>query len=402
MDIDLLNWLNLAVRWLHVITGIAWIGSSFYFVWLDNHLRAPRKPKEGVKGEVWSVHGGGFYHNQKYQVAPDELPEELHWFKWEAYFTWISGFFLMVLIYYLGAELYLIDRAKIALTPWQAVSLSLAALIGGWLVYDALCRARLGRNDLALGVVWFLLLTASAYGLSLIFSDRAAYVQVGAMVGTVMAANVFRVIIPNQKKVVAAMLAGQEPEAYLGAEAKQRSLHNNYMTLPVLFIMVSNHYPMTFANPYGWLVLAGLSLTGIIIRHYFNLRHVGKASYGLVLLAAGLFLLVMLFAAEATRRHQAGLTEGVSASFTQAQAIIGHHCVSCHAANPAHPDFEAPPGGVMLETADQIAGFAGKIYEQSVLANIMPLGNETGMTAEERAQLGAWIADSAASEGDRE
>ena len=392
MDIDLLNWLNLAVRWLHVITGIAWIGSSFYFVWLDNHLRAPPKPREGIKGEVWSVHGGGFYHNQKYLVAPDELPEELHWFKWEAYFTWISGFFLMVLIYYLGAELYLIDRAKLALTPWQAVALSLAGLIGGWLVYDGLCRSRLGKSDLAIGVVWFLLLTAAAYGLSLIFSDRAAYVQIGAMVGTVMAANVFRVIIPNQKKTVAAMLAGQEPAAYLGAEAKQRSLHNNYMTLPVLFIMVSNHYPMTFANPYGWLVLAGLSLTGIVIRHYFNLRHVGRASYGLVLVAAGLFLLVMLFAAEATKRHQSGLTEGVSAGFTQAQAIVGHHCVSCHAANPAHPDFDAPPGGVMLETAEQITQFAEKIYEQAVVADIMPLGNETGMTAEERAQLGAWIA----------
>lgn len=393
MDIDLLNWLNLAVRWLHVITGIAWIGSSFYFVWLDNHLRAPPRPKEGIRGEVWSVHGGGFYHNQKYQVAPEELPEELHWFKWEAYFTWISGFFLMVLIYYLGAELYLIDRAKLALTPWQAVALSLAALIGGWLVYDGLCRSRLGKSDLALGVVWFLLLTAAAYGLSLIFSDRAAYVQIGAMVGTVMAANVFRVIIPNQKKTVAAMLAGQEPAAYLGAEAKQRSLHNNYLTLPVLAMMIGSHYPLLYDHPQSWLIVALLLVGSGAFRHFLNRLDQGarfaQAAWLLPATAAALVVAVILTA------HRPEPAEDVAETVSDEEAfeIVESRCSVCHAPEPVWEGYLAAPAGVKLHTPEQLGRLGHAIEVQAVLSRAMPPGNLTGITPEERAALGRWLAD---------
>src|SRR5205085_6710552 len=261
MHVDWSEWFNLALRWLHLITGIAWIGSSFYFVWLDNHLR---KPATGdASGELWSVHGGGFYHNQKYQVAPAHMPEHLHWFKWEAYFTWISGFSLLVLIYYIGAQSFLIDPAKVALSPAAGIAIGLAALALGWLVYDLLCRSPLGQNNLILGVFWFACLLFAAHLLNSLFNARAAYMHVGAMIGTVMVANVFFIIIPNQKKVVADLIAGRTPDPKLGAQAKQRSLHNNYMTLPVLFIMLSNHYPMTYGAERPWLVLALLGLTGV-------------------------------------------------------------------------------------------------------------------------------------------
>ncbi len=274
MHVDWSEWLNLAFRWLHLTAGIAWIGSSFYFVWLDNHLR---KPAAGdASGEVWSVHGGGFYHKQKYQVAPAEMPEELHWFKWEAYFTWLSGFSLLVLIYYVGAQSFLIDPTKAALSPGAGIAIGLAALTIGWLVYDLLCRSPIGSNNLALGLFWFVFLLWSGWVLDSLFSARAAYLHIGAMIGTVMVANVFLIIIPNQRKVVAALVAGRTPDPRLGAQAKQRSLHNNYMTLPVLFIMLSTHYPMTYGAQRPWAVLALLGLTGIAIRHVFNLRGRGQ------------------------------------------------------------------------------------------------------------------------------
>src|SRR5205085_7481201 len=254
MHVDWSEWLNLALRWLHLITGIAWIGSSFYFVWLDNHLQ---KPASGdASGEVWSVHGGGFYHKQKYQVAPAAMPEDLHWFKYEAYFTWISGFSLLVLIYYFGAQSYLIDPTRAQLSTGAGIAIGLSALVLGWLVYDLLCRSPLGQNNVLLGIFWFVCLLFAAHLLNSLFNPRAAYIHVGAMIGTAMVANVFLVIIPNQKKVVADLIAGRTPDPKLGAQAKQRSLHNNYMTLPVLFIMISNHYPMTYGAERPWLVMA--------------------------------------------------------------------------------------------------------------------------------------------------
>ncbi len=391
MELDLAPWLNMAIRWLHVITGIAWIGSSFYFVWLDNNLEDPKKPKKGMSGELWAVHGGGFYHKQKYAVAPEEMPDNLHWFKWEAYFTWMSGFALLAVIYYYGADLFLIDKTKADLSQFQAIGISLASIIGGWLVYDGLCRSPLRNNNKLLGLIWFSLLTAAAYGLSLVFSDRAAYLHVGVIVGSAMAFNVFMIIIPNQKKVVASLIAGENPDPRLGQIGKQRSLHNNYMTLPVLLLMVSNHYPMTFSNPYAWVILAGLGVVGVLIRHFFNLRHKGVNSPALPISAAVLFILIAIFAGEMDARSKAALTPSTAVSFNQVQAVVTKHCVSCHAASPSHELFEEAPGGVSLETPAFIHQYAPRIMEQAVKSDIMPLGNETEMTEEERAILGAWI-----------
>src|SRR3954454_17739210 len=276
MAVDLGEWLNLALRWLHLTAGIAWIGSSFYFVWLDNHLKAPAEGE--ASGELWSVHGGGFYHNQKYQVAPRQMPAQLHWFKWEAYFTWISGFSLLVLVYYVGAQSFLIDPAKADLSPAAGIAIGLGALALGWLVYDGLSRSPLGANNVVLGLWWFIILFFAAVLLDALFNSRAAYLHIGAIIGTVMVANVFLVIIPNQRKVVADLIAGRTPDPALGAAAKQRSLHNNYMTLPVLFIMISNHYPMTYGAERPWLVLALIGLTGVAVRHVFNLRGRSQAS----------------------------------------------------------------------------------------------------------------------------
>ncbi len=394
MELDITPWINMAIRWLHFITGIAWIGSSFYFVWLDNHLEAPKEPKKGMSGELWSVHGGGFYHKQKYAVAPEVMPDTLHWFKWEAYFTWMSGFALLAVIYYLGADLFLIDKSKMDLTQWQAIGISLAFLVGGWVFYDGLCRSPIGQNNRLTGIIWFASLVGAAYGLSQIFSDRAAFIHVGAITGTAMAANVFMVIIPNQKKVVAALTAGEAPDPKLGQIGKQRSLHNNYMTLPVLLLMISNHYPMTFSNPYNWAVIAGLGLVGVMVRHFFNLRHKGKTSPGLVVASILLFIAVMIFASEAEKQTRVNVGDQ-TVSFSRVQVIVGKHCVMCHAASPAHEFFDEAPGGVMLDRADLIRQFAPSIMEQVVMSDIMPLGNETGMTAEERALLGKWIEDGA-------
>jgi uncharacterized membrane protein len=392
MEIDFTPWLNMALRWLHVITGIAWIGSSFYFVWLDNHLEKPKDGKKGMTGELWSVHGGGFYHNQKYAVAPEAMPDNLHWFKWEAYFTWMSGFALMALIYYWGADLFLIDKAKMALSQWQAIGISLGFIVGGWALYDGMCRSALGQNNKRLGIIWFALLTAAAYGLTHIFNDRAAYVHIGVMVGSVMAFNVFMVIIPNQKKVVASLLKGEDPDPRLGKIGKQRSLHNNYMTLPVLLMMVSNHYPMTFSNPYNWVILAGLALVGVLIRHYFNVRHTPGTTKALPIAAALLFVALIVFAANMEARKRAAFAD-VGATFAEVQAIVGKHCTACHAAVPTHESFDEAPAGLKLDSREMILLKAPLILEQAVNADIMPLGNETGMTDKERAILGQWIAE---------
>ena len=276
MDYDLPGWLNLALRWLHVIAGVAWIGASFYFVWLDNNLRAPVPEKDGVKGELWAVHGGGFYHSQKYMVAPAHMPDHLHWFKWEAYTTWLSGFALLIVLYYWQANVYLIDAAKHPFSQPAAIGVGLAFIFGGLAVYEALCRSPLVRNGKLFGIVWFGALTAAAWALTKLFSDRGAFIHVGAIIGTCMAANVFLVIIPNQRKIVADMLAGREVDPRLGLMGKQRSVHNNYMTLPIIFIMISNHYPLVTGHRLAWLLLAMIAAGGVSIRHFFNLKHVGK------------------------------------------------------------------------------------------------------------------------------
>lgn len=387
MSIDWAEWLNLAIRWFHLTAGIAWIGSSFYFVWLDNHLVPPKSGE--ASGEVWSVHGGGFYHKQKYQVAPSQMPEDLHWFLWEAYTTWITGFSLLVLVYWVGAASFLIDPAKAALTPLQASGIGAAALVAGWLVYDCLCRSPLGRDDRALGAVWFAVLVAAAWGLCQIFSARGAYLHVGAIIGTAMVGNVFFVIIPNQRKVVAALVKGEVPDPALGKAAKARSLHNNYMTLPVLFIMISHHYAMTFGAERPWLVLALLGLTGVAMRHVFNLRHRGQPLGRAILVAAVLALVSVTYVSV----EKAGVkrSAGGSADWASVEPIFQKHCVSCHAAKPTSDLVTAPPLGVMLDSHEHARQFAARVKKVAVDAEIMPLGNTTGMTKAEREALGRWI-----------
>lgn len=392
MTIDWAEWLNLAIRWFHLTAGIAWIGSSFYFVWLDNHLVPPKTGE--ASGEVWSVHGGGFYHKQKYQVAPSQMPEDLHWFKWEAYTTWITGFFLLALVYWVGAESFLIDPAKAALTPLQASGLGAASLVAGWLVYDGLCRSPLGQDNRMLGAAWFGALVLAAFALTQVFSARGAYLHVGAIVGSAMVGNVFFVIIPNQRKVVAALVAGEVPDPALGKAAKARSLHNNYMTLPVLFIMISHHYPMTFGAGRPWLVLALLGLTGVAVRHVFNLRHRGAPTAQAMTVASVLALVSVTYvsAEKATLPARAESAAAGPANWASVQPIFAKHCTGCHAEKPSSDMVTAPPLGVMLETWPHARQFATRVQKVAVDAEIMPMGNTTGMTRAERDALGRWIA----------
>jgi len=384
-----LDWVKLAVHWLHVITGIAWIGSSFYFMWLDSHLRQTVPPREGVAGELWSVHGGGFYHSRKYLVAPEEMPDDLHWFKWEAYWTWISGFLLLSLIFYLGAGTNLVDRSKWALESWQAVLIGLGALAGGLAVYDLLCRSPIGKNLGVFLVVWLMFIGAAAFALTRIFSDLGAFMHVGAMIGTVMAANVFLIIIPNQRKVVAQLIAGETPDPRLGKQAKQRSVHNNYMTLPVLFIMISNHYPMIFGAPLNWLWLVGLCISGATIRHFFNLKNAGNPKFWVLAIGVGVFFAVAALNQDFQRTPTA--PAGTTPTYAEIRTLVDRHCTMCHSTTPTHPGISAPPNGVVFDSAEALRRHAQQIYARAVATDNMPLGNETGMTPAERAKLGAWI-----------
>ncbi|MGB5245747.1 MAG: urate hydroxylase PuuD [Woeseia sp.] len=393
MEAYIFEWLNLLGRWVHLITGIAWIGSSFYFIWLDNHLQPPKSPDDdakGVGGELWSVHGGGFYHAQKYKVAPTMLPETLHWFKWEAYTTWISGMFLLALIYWYGANVYLIDPGVMPLSVGAAVGIGAAVLAGGWLVYDGLCRSPLGRNDSLLGIILFLLVALLAWGLCQLFSGRGAYIHYGAVLGSIMVANVFFVIIPGQKRMVQAAETGTAPDPADGLRAKQRSVHNTYFTLPVLFVMTSNHFAMTYNHEWNWLILIIISAIGALVRVWFVARHKGPASPWPLLVAA--LLLIAVIAAIAPRNNTA---ETPVVTLADVRPVIEMRCTVCHAAMPTHFAFQAAPLGVMLETDEQILIERERIYQQTVVTKAMPIGNLTTITDEERALIGAWYRSSA-------
>jgi len=388
MEGYIVDWINLLVRWLHVITGVAWIGASFYFIWLDGHLESPQDPaddEKGVGGEVWSVHGGGFYHAQKYKVSPAKIPERLHWFKWEAYTTWMSGIFLTALIYWYGAEVYLIDPAVADVSAPKAVSIAIASIVGGWLVYDLLCKSPLARDTRVFAAVLFALTGLLAWGLCEVFSGRGAYIHFGAVLGTIMVANVFFVIIPGQKKMVAAAAIGEAPDPGPGIRAKQRSVHNTYFTLPVLFVMTSNHYSMAYGHAYNWLILIGISLAGALIRIYFVARHNGKASF----IPAGIAIVIIAAIALAiTPRAREGTA--VAASFDQVRNVINARCTSCHSAAPVHPAFPAAPLGVVFDTDGQIVAEAERIYQQTVVTRVMPIGNLTAMTDKERQIIDGW------------
>ncbi len=389
MDGHVAQWLNLVLRWGHVITGVAWIGTSFYFIWLNARLHPPEDPAPGVGGELWSVHGGGFYRVVKYTVAPARLPRTLHWFKWEAYATWLSGFVLLVLIYWIGARAYLVDRDVASISILTGIGISLATLVVTWVAYDALCRSPLGRLPLALGATLALLVTALAFGLAQVFSARAAYLHVGAALGTIMAANVWRVIIPAQQQMVAAMAAGGAPDAERGRQAALRSLHNNYFTLPVLFVMISGHYPATYGHSWSWAVLAGLFAAGVATRHWFNLRNQGRRN--LWLLPAAGAVLVALAVITAPRKTATAANPDTAAQFARVRVVIAQRCAPCHSAAPTYPGFTAAQGGVTLDTPEQMRTWAGRIVERAVSAKSMPLGNVTGMTDGERALVGAWV-----------
>jgi uncharacterized membrane protein len=389
------DWLNLGVRWLHFIAGVAWIGASLYFVMLDMSLAPPQNPadaKRGVFGELWAVHGGGFYQSQKFLVGPkgEPLSEHLHWSKWEAYTTWLSGMALLAIIYWYGANAYLVDRSVMELSVPAAIAISAGSLVVGWLVYDALCKAI--SHELALSIILYVLLVAAAWGYGQVFGGRAAYVHVGALIGTIMVWNVFFQIIPGQKQMVADIRAGREPDPKPGIVGKQRSVHNTYFTLPVLFIMISTHYPMTYGSKYGWAILAVFMLSGALIRQYFVLRHVGKNLVALPAVAVALLLALAVAIAPAPR---SAAPAAASVSFDKVQPIIAERCAVCHAAKPTFPGFQQPPGGLTFDTPEQIKAAAPRIHQQTIATQAMPIGNLTKMTDDERALLGKWLADGA-------
>jgi len=395
----IVDWLSLLGRWVHFVTGVAWIGASLYFVWLDNHLETPKQSADadrGVGGELWAVHGGGFYHAQKYKVAPPALPPHLHWFKWEAYWTWMSGIFLMALIYWYGAELYLIDPAVADLSKSAAIALGIGSLIVGWIVYDLLCKSPLGNNQTLLSSVLFALVSLAAWGLCELFSGRGAYMHFGAMLGTIMVANVFFVIIPGQRDLVAAKQENREPDPAHGVRGKQRSVHNTYFTLPVLFVMVSNHYALTYGHEYNWLILIAVTLAGAAVRIYFVARHFGKASP--VPLVVAVVLLLAVAIAIAPSSTPAPAQANTPNTFAEVRNIVNERCTGCHAKTPTQPGFAAPPKGVAFDTPEEIAAQAAQIHQQTVVTKAMPIGNLTKITDAERALLDAWFNNGAKTE----
>jgi len=391
MEAYLLDWANLLIRWLHLISGVAWIGASFYFVMLDNSLSKPVKDedsKRGVSGELWAVHGGGVYQSQKFLAGPlgEPLSEHLHWSKWEAYTTWLSGMGLLAIIYWFGANTYLIDSQVMALTPLVAIAISVGFIVGGWLIYNTLCQVLKGRDTLLAAIV-FIFVIICDWLLFQLFSARAAYLHVGAMIGSIMVANVFFHIIPGQKSMVAEIRAGQAPDPKYGVIGKQRSVHNTYFTLPVLFIMISNHYPMTYSNENGWMVLGFVMMAGVLIRQFFVMRHGGNANMALPAIGVVLLLAMVVYLMPSTP----GGNQSTSVSDAQMLQVVNARCVSCHAQAPTQPGFVSPPLGVILETIEQIEQHAVKIAT-TVQTRYMPLANLTQMTDEERALIAGWYA----------
>ena len=388
MDVFLGEWLNLLIRWAHMVVAIGWIGTSFYFMALDYSLSKRERMNPGVLGTAWQVHGGGFYHVEKYTVAPATLPDVLHWFKWEAYLTWATGFGLLIVQYYFHAEAFLIDPGVMALEPWQAIAISVASLAAGWFIYDGLCRTKVGENTTLLSLSVFALILIAAVLYTKVFSGRGAFIHVGALVGTIMAVNVFGVIIPNQKKMIAQMIAGQTPDARYGEIGKQRSIHNNYLSLPVLLMMVSQHYPFLFTHPQSWLIVALIIVIGALVRHMLNRLDAGDDwdGYGWVMPAVAMGLITAIYVTAPATRSTTG-----AVSDAEAQAIVGKHCLMCHARNPSHPAFKEPPKNMALESIPEMRRFAQQIYMQTVQNRAMPLGNQTGMTEDERDALGRWV-----------
>ncbi len=438
MEAHLLEWLNLSVRWVHLITGVAWIGASFYFVWLENNLNRAN-PRDGLSGDLWAIHGGGIYHLEKYKLAPPKMPDNLHWFKWEAYFTWMSGVALLCVVFYWNPTLYLLAPGS-SLSGPEGVAIGIGSLIAGWFIYDLLCDSSLGKRPALLGGVLFVLIIAACYGFSQIFSGRGAYLHTGAIMGTIMVGNVFRIIMPAQRQLVAAIEKNVTPDPLLPAKGLLRSRHNNYFTLPVLFIMISNHFPSTYGSQYNWLILAGIAVAAVLIRHYFNTRH-DSNKYAWALPVGALAMICLAYvsgpkpmssapeqaaakveyqplpetalggktAAEKAAEQAAAPAEPAApaqapaeataklddAGFEKIHNVIQERCTVCHSAKPTSPLFSTAPGGVVFDTPQQIQQQAARIQAQAVASQIMPLGNITQMTQQERELVGAWIAKGA-------
>jgi uncharacterized membrane protein len=384
-------WSEFIVRWVHVIAGIAWIGSSFYFIALDLSLKPGEALPAEAHGQAWQVHGGGFYNMVKYLVAPAKMPDELTWFKWEAYATWISGIALMSLVYYAAASLYMIDLNILDISEMQAILISLGGIVLGWALYDGLCRSPLGRNDLWLAVSGFLFLVALAYGYSLIFSARGAFMQMGVTIGTIMVANVLMVIIPGQSRVVAALKAGQTPDPQYGARGKQRSLHNNYLTLPVIFVMIGGHYPAVFATAYAWAILAVVLVMGAVIRHFFNTKHKGDPApwwtWGVAAMLAALAMMLSYAGAPPRGADQSAHADGIH---DRAVELVVERCSTCHARQPTWDGLAFAPKGVFLETEADVLRQADAIFWQVVASHAMPPGQMIWLEDEERAMLAKW------------
>lgn len=402
MDYDfaiMWNGMSFAVRWLHVITGIAWIGSSFYFIALDLGLRKADNLPEGAHGEEWQVHGGGFYHIRKYLVAPTEMPDHLTWFKWESYVTWLSGFAMLAIVYYAGADLYLVDRTVADISTTTAILISLGSLGFGWVIYDQLCKSKFGDDNTRLMILLFFLLVLMAWGYTQVFSGRAAFLHLGAFTATIMSGNVFFIIMPNQRIVVADLQAGRTPDAKYGKIAKQRSTHNNYLTLPVIFMMLSNHYPLAFATQYNWVIAALVFLMGVTIRHYFNSIHARSGNPTWTWLATAILFVIAMWLSTIPREEVDGEALGYSpvqqvfasaAGFEDVAQTVQGRCSMCHAAEPVWEGIIAAPNGVLLETEAQIAAHAYQIYVQSGASHAMPPGNLTNITFAERQQIVEW------------
>jgi uncharacterized membrane protein len=397
----LLDWISLFLRWFHVIAGVAWIGASFYFIWLDNNLRTPPdwKKQKGIKGDLWAVHGGGFYEVSKYEYGPEVIPEKLHWFKWEAYTTWLSGFLLLGLVYYHGAAIYLIDSSVMDLTPTQAISRGLGLIFGGLFIYEAACRSPLAKYPRVFGIMFLILIAAASYLATHWFSGRGAFMHVGALVGTIMAGNVFFKIMPAQRLMVDAVTNKTEIDPSWGLGAKLRSVHNNYLTLPLLFIMISNHYPMTYQHPNAWLVLMAIGLVSAWIRHYFNLKHIGISRPSILITGAiGMIVIAGWVSKPAAPAVETSATVATSTIAVELNAqqqgvfdVMQTHCANCHSAQPTDDIFVIAPLGLKFDTWQQIEQRAAVIHRRSVISKDMPMMNKTGMTEKDRQIIATWF-----------
>ncbi len=388
MESHVVEWLNLLVRWMHVVFGIAWIGASFYFNFLENSLNRTKDLREGIAGNLWAVHGGGFYYLEKYKTAPAEIPKDLHWFKYESYFTWLSGFMLLVIVYYLDAKVYLIDPSVLDISSSAAISIGIGTLIVSWLFYDTLCKSPVAKNLILFGAVLFIFICGAAWFLLHVFSSRAAYIHVGAIIGTLMAGNVFRVIIPSQKAMVKAAKEGRPVDPSFGKNALLRSKSNNYFTLPVIFIMISSHFPSTYGSAFNWVVLIGLSLVSVLVKHYLNLIEKGeKAVWILPAATAGIFALAFITAP----KTKSVCKENAPATFTEVNAIITKRCVQCHSSKPTDDVLKIAPNGIMFDDPKTIIRLSERILARAVTTSTMPQANKTHMTQEERDVIQCWI-----------